>query len=70
MALAADNLSRRTFLGMYVLTEADAAAIREVYERDGKLSAAIETVTPLLVHTIPNDSVSFLRSGASTVTIS
>ena len=29
-------------LGMYVVTEADAAAIREVYERDGELSAAIE----------------------------
>jgi hypothetical protein len=27
---------------MYVVTEADAAAIREVYERDGELSAAVE----------------------------
>ena len=27
---------------MYVVTEADAAAIREVYEREGELSAAIE----------------------------
>ena len=27
---------------MYVVTEADAAAIREAYERDGELSAAIE----------------------------
>jgi hypothetical protein len=27
---------------MYVVTEADAAAIREVYERDGELSAAME----------------------------
>jgi hypothetical protein len=27
---------------MYVVTEADAAAIREVYVRDGELSAAIE----------------------------
>jgi hypothetical protein len=27
---------------MYVVTEADAAATREVYERDGELSAAIE----------------------------
>jgi len=27
---------------MYVVTEADAVAIREVYERDGELSAAIE----------------------------
>jgi hypothetical protein len=27
---------------MYVVTEADAAAIREVYERAGELSAAIE----------------------------
>jgi hypothetical protein len=31
-----------TLSGMYVVTEADAAAIREVYERDGELSAAIE----------------------------
>ena len=31
-----------TFLAMYVVTEADAAAIREAYERDGELSAAIE----------------------------
>jgi hypothetical protein len=31
-----------TFTGMYVVTEADAAAIREIYERDGELSAAIE----------------------------
>ena len=30
------------FINMYVVTEADAAAIREVYERDGELSAAIE----------------------------
>ena len=28
--------------GMYVVTEADATAIREAYERDGELSAAIE----------------------------
>ncbi len=27
---------------MYVVTEADAAAIREIYEREGELSAAIE----------------------------
>jgi hypothetical protein len=27
---------------MYVVTEADAAAIRDIYERDGELSAAIE----------------------------
>ena len=27
---------------MYLVTEADATAIREVYERDGELSAAIE----------------------------
>jgi hypothetical protein len=31
-----------TFSTMYVVTEADAAAIREVYERDGELSTAIE----------------------------
>ena len=29
-------------LGMFVVTEADAAAIRAVYEQDGELSAAIE----------------------------
>ena len=29
---------------MYVVTEADAAAIREVYERDGELSAAIVSI--------------------------
>jgi hypothetical protein len=33
---------RAIFIAMYVVTEADAAAIREVYERDGELSAAIE----------------------------
>jgi hypothetical protein len=27
---------------MFVVTEADATAIREIYERDGELSAAIE----------------------------
>ena len=27
---------------MYVVTEADAAAIREIYERDGELPAAAE----------------------------
>jgi hypothetical protein len=27
---------------MFLVTEADAAAIREIYERDGELSAAIE----------------------------
>jgi hypothetical protein len=32
----------RHLLGMYVVSEADAAAIREVYERDGELSVAIE----------------------------
>src|SRR4051812_13965201 len=31
-----------TILAMYVVTEADAAAIREVDERDGELSAAME----------------------------
>jgi hypothetical protein len=29
-------------LGMYVVTEADAAAIKEAYEAGGELSAAIE----------------------------
>src|SRR6476620_5889857 len=33
---------RATTPGMYLVTEADAAAIREVYERDGELSAAIK----------------------------
>ena len=32
---------RATLSSMYVVTEADAAAIREVYERDGELSAAM-----------------------------
>ena len=31
-----------TCSGMYVVTEADAAAIREAYETGGELSAAIE----------------------------
>jgi hypothetical protein len=31
-----------TFWGMYVVTEADAAAIREAYETGGELSAAVE----------------------------
>jgi hypothetical protein len=31
-----------TFSRMYVVTEADAAAIREAYETGGELSAAIE----------------------------
>ena len=31
-----------TCSGMYVVTEADAAAIREAYEAGGELSAAIE----------------------------
>ena len=31
-----------TFTGMYVVTEADAAAIREAYETGGELSAAVE----------------------------
>jgi hypothetical protein len=29
-------------IAMFMVTEADAAAIREIYERDGELSAAIE----------------------------
>ena len=41
MSLAAND-RRATFLAMYVAAEADAAAIREVYGRDGELSAAIE----------------------------
>jgi hypothetical protein len=32
----------RHLLGMYVVTEADAAAIREAYEAGGELSAAVE----------------------------
>jgi hypothetical protein len=31
-----------TFISMYVVTEADAAAIREAYETGGELSAAVE----------------------------
>ena len=30
------------FLGMFIVTEADAAAIRAAFEQDGELSAAIE----------------------------
>ena len=33
---------RATFTCMYVVTEADAAAIREAYETGGELSAAVE----------------------------
>jgi hypothetical protein len=37
------RLNRRaTFTGMFVVTEADAAAIREAYETGGELSAAVE----------------------------
>jgi hypothetical protein len=32
----------RHLAGMYVVTEADAAAIREAYETGGELSAAVE----------------------------
>jgi hypothetical protein len=39
--LVADRRDRH-LLGMYVVTEADAAAIREVYETGGELSAAVE----------------------------
>ena len=39
--LATDRVSRH-LLGMYVVSEADAAAIREAYEIGGELSAAIE----------------------------
>ena len=31
-----------TLIGMYVVTEADADAIREAYETGGELSAALE----------------------------
>jgi hypothetical protein len=40
-SLAVDRPARR-LPGMYVVTEADATAIREVYQRDGELPAAIE----------------------------
>jgi hypothetical protein len=40
-ALAADRPARH-LLGMYVVTEADAAAIREAYETGGEFSAAVE----------------------------
>jgi hypothetical protein len=33
---------RATFISMYVVTEADAAAIREAYETGGEFSAAVE----------------------------
>ena len=32
----------RLLLGMYVVTEADAAAIRDAYETGGELSASVE----------------------------
>jgi hypothetical protein len=34
--------ARRHAIGMFVVTEADAAAIREVFHQEGELSAAIE----------------------------
>ena len=37
-----DLLWRRHAIGMFIVTEADAAAIRAVYDREGELSAAIE----------------------------
>ena len=40
-SLAAGQPARH-LLGMYVVTEADAAAIREAYETGGELSAAVE----------------------------
>ena len=40
-SLAPDG-AHRHLLSMYVVTEADAAAIREAYETGGELSAAIE----------------------------
>jgi hypothetical protein len=40
--LLATGVERRHPLYVYVVTEADAAAIRAAYERDGELSAAVE----------------------------
>ena len=42
-SLATDG-AHRHLLSMYVVTEADAAAIREAYETGGELSAALEPV--------------------------
>jgi hypothetical protein len=36
------NLCGAIVIGMFVVNETDAAAIRTVYEQDGELSAAIE----------------------------
>jgi hypothetical protein len=41
IALASRGVHRHAF-GMFVVTEADAAAIREVFNQEGELSAAIE----------------------------
>jgi hypothetical protein len=40
-ALACRSVHRHT-LGMFIVTEADTAAIRAVFEKEGELSAAIE----------------------------
>jgi hypothetical protein len=42
LAVLADRLAQRHLPVMFIVTEADAVAIREVFERDGELSAAIE----------------------------
>jgi hypothetical protein len=41
IALASRGVHRHAF-GMFVITEADAAAIRAVFNQEGELSAAIE----------------------------
>ncbi len=41
-AALADRSAHRHAFGMFIITEADAAAIRAVYEQEGELSAAIE----------------------------
>jgi hypothetical protein len=40
-ALASSGVHRQAF-GMFVITEADAAAIRAIFDQEGELSAAIE----------------------------
>ena len=42
MAMLASRDGRRHAVGMFSVTEADAAAIRAVFEQEGELSAAIE----------------------------
>ena len=46
---------------MFVVTEADAAAIREVFERDGELSAAIKVRRRFLASVVQGSAVDAQR---------